>query len=349
MGSLNGTRKITRTLLTGAALFLSHTKTAYAGVNVKDMDFSTTFIDLDSGHVKILRTYDSRSTFNGLFGFGWCSTLDRQLVKGPGLATSANAGERQATTSIAIDSCGKRTIFAAIGAKPTSRWNAVKANDGFIDTDKGDFVHRGPDGRELARFERTDGRLNALATERGQTVPLLREPRGSLLRDAATGEGSRVRLEVDPLANKILRIGTLDGRQRASFEYQGDDLIKVTNAWNNTYHFSYDSLHNLLETRYPDQSLEQMTYDADHDRLTSFRGRNSCIERYEISIASNSKRKKQTTTAVKSCGEKETSRVAFEFDYRKTRVDGGWRLAKLKLTREGRTMSEIDYSKGGSQ
>lgn len=339
---LNKTRKLTRTLLTGAALFLSHTKTAYAGINVKDASFSTTFTDLDTGHLKITRTYDSRSTFNGLFGFGWCSNLDRTLIK-------TSNQERQATTSIAIDSCGRRTIFAAIGAKPTRRWETSRTKDGFVDVDRGDFVHHGPDGREIARFSGTDGRLAALANERGLPVPILRETRGSLLRDAASGEGLRVRLEVDPLASKILRIESTESPpRRASYDYDGEDLIKVTNAWNNTYLFRYDSLHNLLEAHYPDRTFEQMTYDEDHDRLLSFRGRGGCIETYDVKITNTKPlERRQTTVAVKTCGEKEESRVAFQFDYKKT-PQKTWRLAKLKLSRGGR-VNEINYetTKGG--
>lgn len=337
----NKTRKFTRTLLTGAALFLSHTKTAYAGIDVKDASFSTRFVDLDTGHVAFSRTYDSRSTFNGLFGFGWCSDLDRTLVKAP------HVSGRQATTSIAIDVCGRRTLFAAVGAPPTRRWVAKDAKDGYVDLDRGSFTHHASDGRWVARFDGGDGGLRALASRRGEPVQILREPRGSLLRDAAPGEGSRVRLEVDPLANKILRIEAPDGR-RATFEYDGEDLAKVTNAWNNTYLFRYDSLHNLVESRYPDATTERLTYDADRDVLTSFQGRNGCVERYEIALSSpHRNRSRQKTLAVKTCGEKEISRVGFEFDYRRTPT--GWRLSKLKLTRADGRMSLIDYDKGGSK
>ena len=329
MGTVKRTRKITRTFLTGAALFLSHTKTAYAGINIKDASFSTNFVDLESGQFKISRTYDSRSTFNGLFGFGWCSNLDRRLLK------------NTETPDVAIETCGRRTVFKAIGERPTQRWSS--GTQGYVEIDKGDFVHRTQDGRLIARYAGPDGGLSALSDPRGLDVPIQRGQPRRLLRSAASGEGLRVRLEVDPLANKILAIETSEAR--ATYRYRADDLIEATNAWNNTYSFRYDSLHNLTEAQYPDKTSEEMSYDADHDRLLSFKGRNSCIERYEITIASKTDQRTQKTTAIKSCNEKESSRVAFEFDYRK-KARGAWRLAKLKLSRDGRS-NEINYDKGG--
>ncbi len=48
---------------------------AHSAVNMKDASFQRTFTD---GGM-ITRTYSSRSLYNGLFGFGWCSNLESRL------------------------------------------------------------------------------------------------------------------------------------------------------------------------------------------------------------------------------------------------------------------------------
>jgi len=52
-------------------------------VDVRSAGYSKTFVDFKSQargfNLKIERTYNSRSLFNGLFGFGWCSNIETQL------------------------------------------------------------------------------------------------------------------------------------------------------------------------------------------------------------------------------------------------------------------------------
>ena len=68
-----------KTLLAIAVLFSAQ---AHALVDMKNANYSNTWIDMDvpgSGYdLKIVRTYNSRSLFNGMFGFGWCSDSKRQ-------------------------------------------------------------------------------------------------------------------------------------------------------------------------------------------------------------------------------------------------------------------------------
>jgi len=48
-----------------------------AAVNMKDASFQRSFID--GGF--LTRTYSSRTLYNGLFGFGWCSSIESRLAK----------------------------------------------------------------------------------------------------------------------------------------------------------------------------------------------------------------------------------------------------------------------------
>lgn len=56
---------------------------AFAIVDMKDANYSETWTDLDLGGpgyiLKVNRTYNSRSIYDGMFGFGWCSDFETKL------------------------------------------------------------------------------------------------------------------------------------------------------------------------------------------------------------------------------------------------------------------------------
>ena len=56
---------------------------AYSLVDMNNASYSNTWIDLEvpgNGYeMKVLRAYKSRTIFNGIFGFGWCSEFETKL------------------------------------------------------------------------------------------------------------------------------------------------------------------------------------------------------------------------------------------------------------------------------
>lgn len=56
---------------------------SFALVDMNNASYSNTWIDLEvpgSGYdMKVIRTYKSRTLFNGMFGFGWCSEFETKL------------------------------------------------------------------------------------------------------------------------------------------------------------------------------------------------------------------------------------------------------------------------------
>ena len=66
-----------------AALSLIVAATAGAVVDMKNANYANTWTDLivpGSGYdLRVQRTYNSRSLFNGVFGFGWCSDFETTL------------------------------------------------------------------------------------------------------------------------------------------------------------------------------------------------------------------------------------------------------------------------------
>lgn len=56
-----------------ALTLLTFPFTIYGSVNMKDASFQSTYIDENV----VARNYNSRSLHNGVFGFGWCSSLEK--------------------------------------------------------------------------------------------------------------------------------------------------------------------------------------------------------------------------------------------------------------------------------
>lgn len=76
---------------------------AHALIDMKNANYSATWVDMNvpgSGYdLKIVRTYNSRSLFNGMFGFGWCSDFETTLEKTPeGNLTITECGGGQKVT-----------------------------------------------------------------------------------------------------------------------------------------------------------------------------------------------------------------------------------------------------------
>ena len=272
-----------------ASFTLFFSPPAYADVNMLEGSFRTTFIDAQVAGFKIERRYDSRSTFTGLFGFGWCSTFDSQLD----------------LNTLKAQDCGKTSGVTVRYSNGT--YVQVLAN-GLTRT-----------------FDADTGALIALQNGRGSSVEIDGAPgapsaaaRSRLPRAAALGEGMKTRprisLEFDGLHENVIALTTPSSR--LTFDYNDKhDLLAARNAWNNLYRFDYDRLHNLTQISYPDGTSEEATYDTDHDRLTQFQGRDRCIETYEHTISASANERHQTSIAKLSCDGKPKRQAVFRFGF----------------------------------
>ncbi len=88
------------------SVFLLFINKAYSLVDMNNASYSNTWVDLEipgNGYdMKVLRAYKSRTIFNGIFGFGWCSEFETKLE-----ATSEG--------NIKISECGdgQEIVFSA--------------------------------------------------------------------------------------------------------------------------------------------------------------------------------------------------------------------------------------------
>lgn len=74
-------------LLAVTATFITLTEKANALVDMNNAGYSNTWTDLEvpgTGYdMRVLRAYKSRTIYNGLFGFGWCSEFETRLETTP--------------------------------------------------------------------------------------------------------------------------------------------------------------------------------------------------------------------------------------------------------------------------
>ncbi|HVK61161.1 MAG TPA: DUF6531 domain-containing protein [Bdellovibrionales bacterium] len=250
---------------------------ANARVDLLTSAFESEWIDLDQNGVQLTRTYSSRSTHNGIFGYGWCSPLEAEII----------------LPNLALQECDRRTQLT-LG-------QSVQRID---DT----YVVRGS-GKSLRVFDGASGRLVQIGFPTGKSLNLEYD-RGGLLQDAATGEGLKMRFRFDAQARKVRRIELSTGTN-LEFDYQGLDLTRALNSWTNTYRFTYDSLHNLTQISYPDQSSEDIVYNTDRDQAVLFRGRNGCRENYNYA---NPLPQRMISEATKYCDGRDPEHLKLEIE-----------------------------------
>ncbi|MES2855532.1 MAG: DUF6531 domain-containing protein [Bdellovibrionota bacterium] len=294
---------------------------AYAKIDLLTASFESTWIDFEAGGVKLSRYYSSRSLHDGLFGFGWCSSLESKLEFTVPPAEGNN---------LFIKECDQKKEFAYDAA--SGNW---KATDAVIsrETDHYTMTTTRQNLTTRKMYDAANGRLLSLGNAGGALT--LEYDRRGLLQDAATGEGLRLRFKFDEISRKIVRIeiSTEDESKlkplklKLEYGYDSLNLVRALNGWSNTYHYGYDPLHNLTSITFPDRTSEEILYDTDRDQVLLFKGRNGCRENYSYSGAPQ----RMIAEAAKNCDGTITDRIKLEVD-----------LTRITFTRNGvKTSQEI--------
>ncbi len=122
-----------------------------------------------------------------------------------------------------------------------------------------------------------------------------------------------------------------------------DNLVKVTRmigGKKETFEHFYDDYHNLIRTRYPNNTYETLTYNVDKDWVSGFKDRKGCLEDYQY--RSNKRNSDHYWTDVKkTCGKEVTNVSRYEF-WNKLTAKGGKYLYRAKQKVNGR-IADITY------
>lgn len=295
------------------AATLSISSTSLAVVDMKNANYSESWIDVTvpgSGmDFKIQRHYNSRSTFSGMFGYGWCSDFETTLERTPegGLKLQeCGAGQEISYQPARSDGKGVDVTIKQImeyarknnrtatpqyfttlqlqlqeNAGLRQRW-AVEAKLRIPEAKKGSVYEASTlevekivyDGTYFTRTL-TDGTLQKFDKD-GRLV-FVYDKNGNFVKMAYNGgllrelvDNNARKLSLNYSTNKKITAITGPGQIKAEYIFRGEDLVEVRNMWKNKYSYQYDDLHNLLRVDFPDKTHLALTYNKNNDWVTSF-------------------------------------------------------------------------------
>ncbi len=358
---------------------------AHAVVDMKNANYNNSWIDIiapGSGYdLRITRSYNSRSLYSGLFGFGWNSDLETSLTPTPEGNIKLTEFGGGAEIIFAQQGYGKKEIQKSVQeiiskikstqpGKYDAKYLASLSEQLIEDTDMRakyarQFGISSPikpgatfyaNGREVETivhnktyYTRTMGDGSSMRFSlQGQLIAIY-DKNGNYLKFIY--EKNQIRELVDNNGRKLSfkfypngKVKSITGPNNLSSEYKYknlDDLSYVKNGWNNVYTYEYDDLHNLTKANYPDKTFIALTYDKNKDWVTSFRDRQKCIEKYSYETSKSDPQNHYWSTVTKTCGKETVAKNRFEFWY-KNRFDGQSYLSRV-LTNTNGNITDISY------
>jgi len=369
--------------ISGIVLVLFYSLHSAAIIDMKNANFSTSWTDLKvpgGGYeMKILRTYNSRSLFVGIFGYGWCSEFETKLIISPdntlkifecgaGLEityTTKDYGSKDIDYIIQeiikkVKSEGKRSDEYLASLRKNLLQDSrlriqmalsynltAKAKEGAIYYANGKEVEnitltKEYYSRQLSdgTFQRFDFKGRLIAMHDKNGNFLKLSYDGNLLKEISDNNGRRLSFKYN--ANK--KLATIAGPSNISVEYKFeklDNLVWVNNAWGSVYTYEYDDTHNLTKANWPDKTFIALTYDKTKDWVMTYQDRNKCIESYAYESAKDDPINHYWSTVEKKCDKKVVNNTRFEFIH-KVRKDGVTYLAKTITVTNGVT-NEIAF------
>jgi len=128
----------------------------------------------------------------------------------------------------------------------------------------------------------------------------------------------------------------------AKYVYKGDDLVEAVNSSKEKFRYDYDDVHNLVKVEFPDKSFIALTYNKDKDWVTSFRNQKGCMENYDYFMDKEDPQNHFWTTVVKKCGERITNQSKYEFFHRPKPDSEGVYLYRVR-TEVNNNVTDIVY------
>lgn len=347
-----------------------HTQAVVDMKNASFVDVWTDMIAPGPGYdMKIRRSYKSRSLYDGIFGFGWCSDFETHLKPTPeGNLKLLECGSGLEVVYKPKDFSSKeidKTIQQIVQAHKKEHKNLnrsfyktfvenlksnVNLRTHFANTYKiKNSVKTGSvffaNGQQIDRITfakgvytrylrdntlqkfNTSGLLTYASDKNGNYLKFSYDKKGQL-RQVHDNNGRKLAFRYHLDSKKVKEI---KGPHNLSvtYQYSGQNLIGVKNAWKHFYSYKYDDLHNLTQIHFPDNTSKKLTYNKDKDWVTSFKDRSNCLETYDYQPQSDDPQNHYVSKVVKKCGKKVTARASYEF-WHKKREDGQSYLARVR-------------------
>ena len=353
-----------------------------AGVNLKNGNFYVSYTDIivpGSGEdLKVVRTYNSRATEVGWFGFGWGSDFETYLdvaadgsvvvhEHGSGATTRFTPREtidpssavdriieemrKRASVSDNVSSSLKERLLgnAELRQAYARRFN-VTANlaDGTVlySNARGlQELHKVQNGFERRHndgkieYFSNEGKLTAITNNNGYRV------------DIEYGENNRVSSIRDSEAKQLFFSWYSNGKVRniwsagdkkTEYTYEGDNLVKSVDIAGNTYTYDYDSNHNMTKIGYEDETSREIHYARRTQFASKVVERNGEVTEYAYESNPENPELHYWTTVTRS--QPDGSKVANRYEYEiKARPDGSQYTYRINTNVNG-VETETVYS-----
>lgn len=274
---------------------------AFGGVNLKNGNFYITYTDIivpgGDHDLEVTRTYNSKSTDNGWFGYGWGSLYETKLmVSADGSVVVMENGSGAQTRfvpkeAINVESASKKIVDAMKKKDPMSDV-AVQALLKRLNNDaelrqyyskkynvettlpEGTILYSNDRGiqtisKEKAGYKRVNsdgktdyfdnaGKLTKISDKNGYSI--LFEYKGETLTSIKDTQSKQILLEWYP--DGKIKGASYTGDKKTSYAYDTNgNLTTSTDVLQNTYKYQYDGNHNLTSISYADTSKMVIKYD----------------------------------------------------------------------------------------
>lgn len=374
---------MSRVLIFSVLVFVVHNANALVDMKTANYAQSWTDIEVPSAanqfKMRVERTYNSRSLFEGMFGFGWCSSFETRLDVTPeGSLRLIECGSGQETLymphesnrkdidkTIAqisnrlreakqIDEKGIKTLAEELVSNHQLR--AKYAADFKIRVEPKEGLAYYANGLEVESIVYSKGNYTRTMVG-GTQMRFNKEGRLTHMYDTA---GNYLKFEYDKdlirevvdnngrklsfkfYNNKKVKAITGPNGAAAEYKYEGlEDLAIVRNQWNNVYQYEYDDQHNLTKVAYPDKTTIQIGYNKEKDWVVRYVDRDKCVEDYGYELSKTDPKLHYWATVKKTCKNEVVNESKYEF-IQKKRADGQIYMQRVVST-VNNNVTEIIY------
>jgi YD repeat-containing protein len=352
-----------------------------AGVNLKNGNFYISYLDIKvpggGNDLSITRTYNSKSTANGWFGFGWGNEYETYLsVEADGSVVIHENGSGAQTRFVpkkAVDpvAASKRILEAMrkkskVPAKTAEKLVQKLAKDAELrqiyarrygvktKIPKGSILYSNTRGLQEVKkmskgfvrkysdgkkdFFNEDGQLSKISHKNGYAVNLNYKKRSlASIKDSA---GKQLYFKWYP-DGKVKKIWSA-GDKAATYTYEGKDLVKSKDVAGNLYIYEYDANHNMTAVKYSNGKSMKMSYEPKTYFVSSITDVDGQTTKYKYESNPKNPYKHYWTTVSKKSPTGKTIDNRYEYEI-KNKPDGEQYTYRI-MTKINGVKTETIYS-----